>query len=150
FILIQRGAISVPLCESARLEPARSSFPQRTSRRRRRSPLHRRYFPEASTTAAFSAPRAIDNISSEAPDAWYSIAPAGANDMSHVLLVDDDPLFIAEQVRKLFPAPAHTLSIAQSGSDGISAVRDSPPDVVLLDLRLPDLSGLSVYEAIRK
>jgi two-component system nitrogen regulation response regulator GlnG len=70
--------------------------------------------------------------------------------MSHVLLVDDDPLFIAEQVRKLFPAPAHTLSIAKSGGDGISAVRDSPPDVVLLDLRLPDLSGLSVYEAIRK
>jgi two-component system nitrogen regulation response regulator GlnG len=70
--------------------------------------------------------------------------------MSHVLLVDDDPLFIAEQVRKLFPAPAHTLSIAKNGSDGISAVRDSLPDVVLLDLRLPDLSGLNVYEAIRK
>jgi two-component system nitrogen regulation response regulator GlnG len=70
--------------------------------------------------------------------------------MSHVLLVDDDPQFIASQLRRLFPAPTHTVSVAKSGDEGINAVRVSSPDVVLLDLRLPDQSGLSVFEAIRK
>jgi two-component system nitrogen regulation response regulator GlnG len=70
--------------------------------------------------------------------------------MSHVLLIDDDPLLIAEQLGHIFPRPAHKLSVARSGGEGLAAVRASVPDVVLLDLRLPDQSGLSVYEAIRK
>jgi two-component system nitrogen regulation response regulator GlnG len=36
-----------------------------------------------------------------------------------------------------------------SGAAGIERVRSAPPDVVLLDLRLPDQSGLEVYEQIR-
>jgi DNA-binding NtrC family response regulator len=69
--------------------------------------------------------------------------------MAKVLLIDDDPLFIAEQVRQAFPPPAHTVTVARSGAEGVASVRIAPPDVVLLDLRLPDRSGLEVYEEIR-
>lgn len=67
--------------------------------------------------------------------------------MADVLLIDDDPVFIAEQVRQTFPA--HAVRVMRTGAEGIASVRANPPDVVLLDLRLPDCSGLEVYEAIR-
>ncbi len=69
--------------------------------------------------------------------------------MAHVLLIDDDPHFMAEQVRQAFPPPAYTVGVARSGAEGLACVRADSPDVVLLDVRLPDRSGLDVYEEIR-
>jgi DNA-binding NtrC family response regulator len=69
--------------------------------------------------------------------------------MAHVLLIDDDPALVEEQVRHTFRTPDYTVSVARDGAAGVAAVRSSAPDVVLLDLRLPDCSGLEVYEEIR-
>jgi two-component system nitrogen regulation response regulator GlnG len=65
------------------------------------------------------------------------------------LLIDDDPALIPGQVCQAFPAPAHRVDVARTGSEGIEHVRAKPPDAILLDLRLPDQSGLDVYRAIR-
>jgi DNA-binding NtrC family response regulator len=70
--------------------------------------------------------------------------------MAHLLLIDDDPDLIHEQVRQAFPAPAHRVEVAGTGAAGLVQVRTDPPDVILLDLRLPDQSGLEVYEQIRR
>jgi DNA-binding NtrC family response regulator len=69
--------------------------------------------------------------------------------MAHLLLIDDDPDLIPEQMRHAFPAPAHRIDLAATGRAGIERVRTDPPDVILLDLRLPDQSGLDVYHEIR-
>jgi two-component system nitrogen regulation response regulator GlnG len=70
--------------------------------------------------------------------------------MAHLLLIDDDPALIQEQVRQAFPAPAHRLEVAGTGAAGLEIVRTDPPDVILLDLRLPDQSGLEVYQQVRR
>src|SRR5947209_5242994 len=70
--------------------------------------------------------------------------------MAHVLLIDDDPALIPEQVRQAFPAPRHRVEVAGTGAEGLERVRAESPDVILLDLRLPDQSGLEVYQQIRK
>jgi DNA-binding NtrC family response regulator len=70
--------------------------------------------------------------------------------MPHLLLIDDDPVLIPEQVRQAFPAPRYRVEVAGTGADGIERVRTEPPDVILLDLRLPDHSGLEVYQQIRQ
>jgi two-component system nitrogen regulation response regulator GlnG len=70
--------------------------------------------------------------------------------MAHVLLIDDDPYLIPEQVRQAFPAPGHRVEVATTGAAGLASVRTSPPDVILLDLHLPDQSGLEVFHAIRE
>jgi DNA-binding NtrC family response regulator len=70
--------------------------------------------------------------------------------MDRVLLIDDDAGLIHAQVRAAFPRPTYEVEIADTGSRGIARVRDQAPDVILLDLRLPDLSGLDVFEAIRQ
>ncbi|HEY4178062.1 MAG TPA: sigma-54 dependent transcriptional regulator [Kofleriaceae bacterium] len=69
--------------------------------------------------------------------------------MAHVLLIDDDPVLIPEQVRHAFSAPGYRVSIAPDGASGVAMVRREPPDVILLDIRLPDRSGLDVYAEIR-
>jgi len=67
----------------------------------------------------------------------------------NVLLIDDDPVLLPAQVRHTFPEPSHRVNVAASGADGLEHVRKHPPDVILLDLRLPDGSGLDVFERIR-
>jgi DNA-binding NtrC family response regulator len=69
--------------------------------------------------------------------------------MAHLLLIDDDPALIREQVQLAFPAPDHQVVVAETGAAGIASVLAAPPDAILLDLRLPDQSGLEVHEAIR-
>ncbi len=70
--------------------------------------------------------------------------------MVHLLLIDDDPVLIPEQVRQAFPLPGHRVDIVGSGAEGLARISAAPPDVILLDLRLPDQSGLDVYQQIRR
>src|SRR5262245_14745770 len=70
--------------------------------------------------------------------------------MAHLLLIDDDPDLIEEQVRQAFPGPGHRVEVAGTGGDGLARVRAEPPDVILLDLRLPDQSGLEVHQQLRR
>src|SRR6202795_1275053 len=70
--------------------------------------------------------------------------------MAHLLLIDDDSVLIPEQVRQAFPAPRYRVEVAGTGAEGIERVCAGPPNVILLDLRLPDQSGLEVYQQIRK
>ena len=70
--------------------------------------------------------------------------------MAHLLLIDDDPALIPKLVRQVFPGPAHQVELAGTGAEGLQRVSAMPPDVILLDLRLPDQSGLDVYQQIRR
>src|SRR4051795_2705953 len=69
--------------------------------------------------------------------------------MDHLLLIDDDPAVIPQQVRQAFPGPGSRVEVAATGDAGLERVRTDPPDVILLDLGLPDRSGLEVFEKIR-
>ncbi len=65
-----------------------------------------------------------------------------------VLFVEDDPQIsklVTEQLRKL----GHAVHWAQDGADGFQAYKDDDFDLVLLDLRLPSLSGLDICRRIR-
>jgi two-component system nitrogen regulation response regulator GlnG len=69
--------------------------------------------------------------------------------MSYLLLIDDDPEQLVTQVRQAFSGPGHRIEVARTGAAGVARVRAAPPDVVLLNLRLPDQCGLTVYQQVR-
>jgi DNA-binding NtrC family response regulator len=70
--------------------------------------------------------------------------------MAHLLLIDDDQALIPKQVRQAFPASSNRVEVALTGAEGLDRVRADRPDIVLLDLRLPNQSGLEVYQGIRR
>src|SRR5215207_11007947 len=70
--------------------------------------------------------------------------------MSSVLIVDDERP-IANAFAAFFERHGnHTVTCAYSGADAIAAYEASRPDLVLLDLRLPDMTGFDVYARIRQ
>src|SRR5580704_8168421 len=70
--------------------------------------------------------------------------------MATLLLIDDDPDLLRDRVRHVLPAPAHRVEIAQTGAEGLERVAAACPDVILLDLRLPDQSGLDILRQLRQ
>ncbi len=66
----------------------------------------------------------------------------------NVLLVEDDPA-VAEMYRLRLEADGCVVTLAVTGELGIRLATDRPPDLVLLDYRLPGLSGADVLRALR-
>src|ERR1700740_2418734 len=70
--------------------------------------------------------------------------------MATLLLIDDDPDLLRDRVSHVLPAPAHRVEIAQTGAEGLKRALAACPDVILLDLRLPDQSGLDILRQLRQ
>ena len=65
-----------------------------------------------------------------------------------VLVVDDNPDAIAI-VRSALEARGYTVNTAERGSTALASVEADPPDVILLDIMMPDMSGLQVLEKLK-
>lgn len=61
-----------------------------------------------------------------------------------VLIVDDHPSFRASARRLLEAAGYEVIGEAADGKGAIAALKDLRPDVVLLDVQLPDVSGIDL------
>jgi nitrogen regulation protein NR(I) len=69
--------------------------------------------------------------------------------MSSLLIVDDDDQLRASFAR-LLREEGYDITTAPTGEAGIEAVRKQPPDLVIMDVRLPGMTGLEAFEHIRK
>ncbi len=66
-----------------------------------------------------------------------------------ILVVDDDVVSQSLVLRRLSKEGYETAG-AQSGSEAIDMVEEAPPNLILLDLMMPGMSGLEVLERIRE
>lgn len=66
---------------------------------------------------------------------------------SLLFIEDDDGIRLA--LSMALEDEGYTIVQAPDGAAGLSAFQASPPDLVLLDLRLPDMSGFDVCRALR-
>jgi two-component system response regulator MprA len=73
---------------------------------------------------------------------------AGAKTRPTVLLVDDEP-HIIEFLRMGFDYEGFDVSVATNGNEALTVAATRHPDVVILDVMLPGLSGLEVARRLR-
>ncbi|MCC2667919.1 MAG: kdpE [Armatimonadetes bacterium] len=68
---------------------------------------------------------------------------------TRILVVDDEPQ-IGRMLRTQLTARGYQVEHVSTGNDGLLAVGEQPPDLVLLDLGLPDMDGIEVARRIRE
>jgi signal transduction histidine kinase/ActR/RegA family two-component response regulator len=87
-----------------------------------------------------------------APDPSAAAAPAEARPAErrprHILIVDDHP-DVREVLRLTLEGWGHRVEEAETGELGLELIQRSHPEVVLVDIGLPDLDGCAVARAVR-
>jgi two-component system KDP operon response regulator KdpE len=68
--------------------------------------------------------------------------------MTRVLVVDDDPALL-RALRINLTARGYTVDLARDGAGALAAATKHPPDLMIVDLGLPDMDGVEVIEGIR-
>jgi len=68
--------------------------------------------------------------------------------MTKVLLVEDEPALI-KGLKYSLEAEGFTVYVAETGPQGLSVLAEAQPDIVVLDLMLPEMDGMEVCRRIR-
>ncbi len=68
--------------------------------------------------------------------------------MAKILLVDDDPLLV-RMYQKKFENDGYLVAVANDGVEGLQKVSEFKPDLVLLDIMMPNMNGLEVLEKLK-
>ncbi len=69
--------------------------------------------------------------------------------MPSVLVVDDES-GILDTLRILLKKEGYEVSVAQGGKAGLDAIRSVGPDIVLTDVRMPQVTGLDILQAVKE
>jgi DNA-binding response OmpR family regulator len=68
---------------------------------------------------------------------------------ARILVVDDDPDMV-DMLRQALDAAGHSVETALTGPEGLHKAQQAPPDLILLDLLLPELNGYNVCQTLRQ
>ena len=71
------------------------------------------------------------------------------NERTRILVVDDDPK-IAAALRRTLAYEGHEVEVAVDGRQALVAARERAPDLILLDVMLPELDGIEVCRRLRE
>jgi two-component system KDP operon response regulator KdpE len=71
------------------------------------------------------------------------------NQQPSVLVIDDEPQ-ILRALRTILTAKQFRVSVATRGEEGLTLAAANPPDIIILDLSLPDMDGVEVCTRLRE
>jgi two-component system phosphate regulon response regulator PhoB len=69
--------------------------------------------------------------------------------MARHILVIDDYEYLLYLLRSLLEDEHYQVSVISKGADAQDRIRENPPDLIILDLKLDNMSGLDILEALR-
>jgi two-component system, OmpR family, response regulator RegX3 len=99
--------------------------------------------PDAGEAATGQAVSMVVSALERAPDRWTG--PAHGR---RVVVVDDEPS-ITDPLRGALAREGFRAKAAATGADGLRLIREEAPDMVLLDLMLPDMDGRDLCRRVR-
>lgn len=67
---------------------------------------------------------------------------------AHILIIDDDPR-ITDLLRRVLAFEGYSVTTAATGQEALKRVLERPPDLIVLDIMLPELNGLEVARRLR-
>ena len=68
--------------------------------------------------------------------------------MAKILLIEDNELN-RDMLKRRLERKGHAIAIAVNGQQGLAAARSETPDLILMDLRLPDLDGREITRRLK-
>jgi len=69
--------------------------------------------------------------------------------MTRYLIIDHEPELVGAAIKHFLPETNPIVETALSGSEGLAKVQSFRPDVILLDIGLPDCTGLELFDTLR-
>ena len=75
--------------------------------------------------------------------------PTNKDNPTRVLVIDDDDA-MTDMIKHILEPNSFDVMVANSGPEGINKTRQLNPEVVILDLLMPDMDGWQVCKAIRE
>lgn len=69
--------------------------------------------------------------------------------MTKIAIIEDDPV-ISQMYRMKFEADGFDVQLANNGKKGIALVEAMEPDMILMDLQMPEMGGAEALTTIRK
>ena len=69
--------------------------------------------------------------------------------MTKIAILEDDPV-ISQMYRMKFEADGFDVQLANDGVRGVAMVEEFKPDIILLDIQMPEMNGAEALSAIRK
>ena len=69
--------------------------------------------------------------------------------MTKIAIIEDDPV-ISQMYRTKFESDGFDVQLANNGKRGVELVETYLPDIILLDLQMPEMNGTEALEIIRK
>lgn len=70
-------------------------------------------------------------------------------DMAKILIVEDDDILLKMYQKKL-TNKGYDVSLAKDGSEGYKLALSEKPDLILLDIKMPNMDGLQMLKLLRK
>ena len=69
--------------------------------------------------------------------------------MTKIAIIEDDPV-ISQMYRMKFEADGFDVQLANNGERGVDMVESFAPDIILMDLQMPQMDGVTALGIIRK
>lgn len=69
--------------------------------------------------------------------------------MAKILVIDDDPSILT-MLKKMLEREGYEVDIACNGSEGLDKIEDSPPDLLITDIVMPEKEGMELIFHLRR